>query len=94
MTGTETATLLKVGVAVIQRVAPSGIALIKSLFKGKEVLIVGQARAGKTTFVDYLHYGLFEDEKERFKTVDVTGSARFNVRMGRDSALELTVKTV
>lgn len=94
MTGTETATLLKVGVAVIQRVAPSGIALIKSWLKGKEVLIVGQARAGKTTFVDYLHYGLFEDEKEKDKTKIVTSSARFNVRLGRDSALELSVKTV
>lgn len=96
MTGSEVAgaTVLKIGVAVIQRVAPSGIALIKSWLKGKEVLVIGQARAGKTTFVDYLQYGLFEDEKVTDKSVDVTDSARFNVKMGRDSALELTVKTV
>src|SRR5436853_4470347 len=95
MTGVETAgaTLLKIGVAVIQRVAPSGIALIKSWLKGKEVLVIGQARAGKTTFIDYLQYGLFEDEKETFKTIEVTSSARFNVKVGRDSALELSVKT-
>jgi len=94
MAGAETATLLKVGVAFIQRVAPSGIALIKSWLKGKEVLVVGQKRAGKTTFIDYLQYGLFDDEKETLKTLDVTRSARFNVKMGRDSALELSIKTV
>lgn len=61
MTGIEAgATLLKVGVAVIQRITPGGIALFKSWLKGKEIMIVGQARAGKTTFVDYLQYGLFE----------------------------------
>jgi hypothetical protein len=86
------ATLIKVGVAIIQRVAPSGIALIKSWVKGKEVLIIGQARAGKTTFRDYLQYGLFEDEKETSKTVDIMPSARFNVKMGRDATLELSVK--
>lgn len=95
MSGAEAAgaTLLKVGVAVIQRVAPTGIALIKSWIKGKEVLVIGQARAGKTTFIDYLQYGLIEDEKHTFKTLDVTDSARFNVKMGRDSALELMVRT-
>jgi GTPase SAR1 family protein len=88
------AALIKVGVAIIQRAAPSGIALVRSWLKGKEVLVVGQARAGKTTFIDYFHYGLFEDEKETFKTVDVRRSARFDVKMGRDAALELSVKAV
>lgn len=84
--------LLKVGVAVIQRTAPTGIAFIRSLFKGKKVLIVGQQRAGKTTFLDYLQYGLFEDEKETAKTFDITRSARrFDVKLGRDASLELSV---
>ncbi|MGH9834643.1 MAG: GTPase domain-containing protein [Blastocatellia bacterium] len=95
MAGIETgATLLKVGVTMIHRAAPGGIALLKSWFKGKEIMIVGQPRAGKTTFIDYLQYGLFEDEKETDKTRDVVRSARFNVKMGRDAALELTVKLV
>lgn len=95
MAGIETgATLLKVGVTMIQRAAPSGIALLKSWFKGKEILIVGQKRAGKTTFIDYLQYGLFEDEKDTELTKLITPSARFNVKLGRDAALELTVKSV
>ncbi|MEP7342711.1 MAG: GTPase domain-containing protein [Acidobacteriota bacterium] len=94
MAGIETgATLLKVGVTML-RAAPTGIALLKSWFRGKEILVVGQARAGKTTFIDYLQFGLFEDEKETSKTVDVTPSARFNVKMGRDAALELTITSV
>ncbi len=80
--------------AIIERAAPYGIALFKSWLKGKEVLVVGQARAGKTTFIDYLHYGIFEDEKETSKTLDKHPSPRFNIKMGRDSALELSVKTV
>jgi GTPase SAR1 family protein len=97
MSGAEAgvgASIVKVGVAVIQRAAPSGIALLKSWLKGKEVLIVGQARAGKTTFVEYLRYGLFEDEKEKEKTKREEKTARFNVKMGRDSSLELSVKRV
>jgi len=95
MTGIETgATLLKVGVTMIQRAAPGGIALLKSWFKGKEIMIVGQPRAGKTTFIDYFHYGLFEGEKETDKTKEVVRSARFDIKMGRDAALEMIVKSV
>ncbi|HEY0605976.1 MAG TPA: hypothetical protein VGD58_23835 [Herpetosiphonaceae bacterium] len=95
MTGVETsATLVKVGVAVISRAAPTGLEIVKAWLKGKEVIIVGQARAGKTTFVDYLQFGLFEDEKDTSKTRDVEESARFNIKMGRDSALQLSVKKV
>lgn len=95
MSGVEAgATLLKVGMTMMERAVPGGIALLKSWFKGKEIMVVGQARAGKTTFIDYLQYGLFEDEKETGKTLDVTSSARFNVKMGRDAALELMISAV
>ena len=95
MPGTETgATLLKVGVALIQRAAPTGLALLRSWLKGKEVMVVGQPRAGETTFIDYLQYGLFEDEKETEKTENVTPSARFSIKLGRDAALELSIKSV
>lgn len=95
--GAETlagAALVEVGIAVIERTVPGGIARVKSWLKGKEVLIVGRSRAGKTSFVDYLQYGFFEDEKETTKTWDKVLSRRFDVKMGRNSALELKVKTV
>jgi GTPase SAR1 family protein len=85
--------LIKAGVAVIQRAAPKGLELIKSWWKGKTILVVGQDRSGKTTFVDYFQYGLFEDEKDTDKTYDVTPSARFNVKIGKAETLEVSVKT-
>ena len=88
------AVLVKLGMTVLQRTAPKGIALVSSWWRGKEILIVGQPLAGKSTFIDYLQYGLFEDEKETAKTQVVSKTARFNVKMGRDAALELVVKTV
>lgn len=95
MTGIEggTAVALKLGVSVVTRVAPAGFALVRSWLRGKELLVIGQPRAGKTTFVDYLQHGLFEDEKDTEKSHDLSATPRFNVKLGRDSALELTVKT-
>lgn len=86
-------TLVKVGVTVVQSVAPKGFELIKSWWKGKTILIVGQDRAGKTTFIDYFQHGLFEDEKDTSKTYEVSPSARFNVKLGKSETLELSVKT-
>jgi len=77
----------------LERVVPSGIALITSWIKGKEIMVVGQARAGKTTFVQYLQYGIFDDEKETEKTKRTKYTPRFNVKMGRDGALELVVES-
>jgi GTPase SAR1 family protein len=71
---------------------PSGIALVKSWLKGKEIIVVGQGRAGKTTFINYFPYGLFEDERDTFKTVDVNPSARFNVRLEGTRRLRLVLK--
>ncbi|MGJ7483722.1 GTPase domain-containing protein [Variovorax sp. LT2P21] len=94
MTGAEAIPIaLKVGAVAVQRMAPTGLSLIKSLFRGKEILVLGQPRAGKTTFVEYLQYGLFEDERHTHKTTDQTATPRFNVKLGRDQSLELIVKS-
>jgi hypothetical protein len=89
----STALALRVGVAVVTRVAPVGFAYVQSVVRGKDVLVVGQSRAGKTTFVDYFQHGLFEDEKDVLKSYDLAVTPRFNVKIGRDAALELTVKS-
>ncbi len=97
MTGTEMAvgaTLVKVGIELL-RTAPTGIAWISSLIKGREIMVVGQKGAGKTTFIDYLRFGLFEDEKAHQTTKEsVEHKTRFNIKMGRDQSLELSVKRV
>jgi hypothetical protein len=88
------AAVLKVGVTLMERHVPHGLALFRAWWRGKTILIVGQQRAGKTTFVDYLRYGVFGDEKDTEKTLEVERSPRFTVTLGRDKALELSVRTV
>lgn len=87
------ATVLEVGLSVLQRAAPKGLAAVKSWIYGKQVVILGPPRAGKTTLVDYLQYGIFEEEKETSKTPEKRRTPRFDVKMGRDGALELNVKS-
>jgi len=95
MTGVETAaTAIKLGLELIERAAPSGLALVKSIVRGKELIVIGPKAAGKSTFIDFLHYGLFEPEKEHISTLSVDRSARFDVKMGKNSALELSVRSV
>jgi GTPase SAR1 family protein len=72
---------------------PKGFALVRSWWAGKEILVIGQARAGKTTFRDYLQYGLFEDAKDTAETPDIEPTDRFDVGIGRDAALKLIVST-
>jgi ABC-type uncharacterized transport system ATPase subunit len=88
-----TPTIVKLSGAIISN-APKGFKYIKSLLFGKTVLIVGQERAGKTTFLDYFQYGFFEDEKDTHKTYDISPSVRFDVKLGRNEILEISVKTV
>jgi GTPase SAR1 family protein len=94
MTGIEPylPTLVKLGGTIIVRSVPTGLEYLQSFWKGKTILIVGQSRAGKTTFLEYFQYGLFEDEKETQRTYEETPTARFNVKLGRDQSLEIIVK--
>ena len=84
MTGAEGAgaALVEVGLWAIDRAAPRGLAFVRSWMRGRQILVVGPPRAGKTTFIDYLQYGLFEPEKHTAKTLKTSRSARFDVRMG------------
>lgn len=90
----SSATVLKVGMTVLERAAPKGLSYVQSLLKGRRILVVGQERAGKTTFIDYFHYGLFEEESHTSKTRAVNKSARFDIKVGKTEALELKVSTV
>lgn len=94
MTGIEpfAPTIVKVGGTIISQ-APKGLKYIKSLFTGKTIIIVGQKRAGKSTFIDYFQYGFFEDEKETAKTYLSTPSVRFDIKLGRNETLEISIKT-
>ena len=88
------AAVVKVGITVLERVAPKGIAWVKSLIFGKTIVVIGQSRAGKTSFVDFLRHGIFDDERDTGKTLETTKSGRFDVKLGKDKTLEMIVESV
>ncbi len=91
-TGGSATLALKVGLKVFQRVAPGGIEKVVNWIRGSEILIVGQARAGKTSFIDYFQYGILDFEDETEKTYQIEITPTFKIKMGRNTSLELKVK--
>ncbi len=86
-----TAIALRVGVAVLSRVTPSGLAWLRTKLVGRDILVVGQPRAGKTSLVRYFHHGVFaEPETEKTRKIKITAS--FNVKIGRNDSLQLQVR--
>jgi len=77
----------------VERGAPAGLAIVRSWFTGKTLVVVGPPRAGKTTFVRYVQYGIFQHADKTPKTYDPTSSPRFNLRLGKDNNLEVLIKT-
>ena len=80
------------GVELIKRTAPSGIAWLTTFAKGIELLILGPGNSGKTTFADYLRFGMLESEAKHIKTIDIKKSSTFSLGMGRDEALKLRLR--
>lgn len=87
---------IELGVELLTRAAPAGIAWLTQRIRGKKILVVGQPRAGKTSFVTYFQYGVFTDPNLKSpKTRRIKKSAAFTVAMGNDQALKLQVgKTI
>jgi signal recognition particle receptor subunit beta len=92
-TGIETAIAGTIVKMAIERGAPAGIARLTSMFKGKTVMVVGPARSGKTTFVRYLQFGIFMHADETQPTYDPVESPRFNLRLGPNKTLEVSIKS-
>ena len=79
---------------VLERGAPTGFGIISSLLHGKTIMVVGPSRSGKTTFISYFQFGIFQDTQETEKTYHPVESPRFNLRLGPNRTLDVTVKTV
>jgi hypothetical protein len=92
--GTVGPALLKFGVGVMERSTGSLIARAVRWLRGNSVLLVGQARGGKTSFRDYLRYGFLDDEKPTEKTHDVTTTGAFKIDLGRDKELQLIFRSL
>lgn len=61
---------LKMAVGLVERPATKGVVKLYTWLTGCEVLIIGPARAGKSSFAGYLQHGLLEKELPTPKTVD------------------------
>lgn len=59
---------------------------------GKTVFVTGLGGSGKTTFINYLQYGFFDDEAKYTKTLEASSTKTFSVSIGNRSSLQLNVK--
>ncbi|MGH3157220.1 MAG: hypothetical protein ACRDNF_11675, partial [Streptosporangiaceae bacterium] len=79
---------------VIERGAPAGLGVIRSWLHGQTIMVVGPTRAGKSTFVSYLRFGIFQEEDpEKDRTFKPIESPRFNLELGPNRNLEVQIKT-
>ncbi|WP_405070345.1 hypothetical protein OG558_12360 [Kribbella sp. NBC_01510] len=96
MTGVDPVTGAVAGAVVklvIDRGAPAGLRLVRSWLRGQTVLIVGPGASGKTTFLQYLQFGIFLHEQEHQKTYHALESPRFNLALGPNKNLNVSIKT-
>jgi GTPase SAR1 family protein len=88
------AVLLKMGLELFVKTSNTTWGYFREWMKRKDVFVIGQPRAGKTTFIDYIQYGLFAEEQETLKTLKVTTSSQHTVSVGKNEKLSMTVRAV
>jgi hypothetical protein len=93
MSGTEVAIGAGLVKLAIEQGGRPGFAKLKALLVGKTVMVVGPTRSGKTTFMDYMCYEVFQQEQETSSTLHFKGSKDFRIKVGEHQALVVAVKT-
>ncbi len=88
------ATVLNIGISTIERSVPTLVGTVTRWWYSKRVLVAGQMRAGKSTFIDYLHHGIFAEESATQKTYDPERTRLFDLAVGKDKSLEVTLHSV
>ena len=78
--------------AAVLREVPKGVRKVSSWVKGRSILVVGQARSGKTSFYHFLRYGELEKEEETDITYDEKRSRGFVLRIGKAGSAELHIR--
>ena len=94
-TNGSSAVVIEVGFELLKRVVPSGLAWVTTWIRGKKIMIVGQPRSGKTSFLRYLRFGIYADPSEHTpRTRRITKTASFTLGMGKNEALKFEVRNV
>jgi hypothetical protein len=91
MPADPSAVLLQLGIQVATRAAPKGVQWLSAKFFWNDIIIVGQPRAGKTSFSNFLRLGVFTSTATE-RTLVTSKSAPFVVPIGRDRALLMKVR--
>lgn len=95
MTGVETgAVALEVALTLMKRIPSSGLASITDFVAGKEILVLGPPRAGKSSFVQFVQHGILQPETSTPKTYEIDKTATFRISMGRNESLQLRLRRV
>ena len=88
------AILLKMGLELFVKQSANKWGYFREWMRRQDVFIVGQARAGKTTFVDYIQHGLFREEQETHKTLEVTTGKQVTVAVGKNDLLNISIRAI
>ena len=75
-----------------RRIPLRGLSRLGVYARGKEILILGPGRAGKTKFTQYLQLGVLDAEGQRDMTYGVTKSPAFVVSIGGPQGLTFEVR--
>jgi GTPase SAR1 family protein len=92
LTGLEEKAAEKAAEVLVQQVMPKITDYGKMLWSGRQFLILGPARSGKTSFFTYLEDQLLEPEKTTSVTVGVHKGDNKILRIGPDKSLILRVR--
>lgn len=90
------AALLKVGGSALVRLAPKGLAWLRTRLIGKKILVVGPSRAGKTSFIEYARHGVIGHPSANIPETQQTEVAHqvFKISVGSAKTLELEVHQI
>jgi GTPase SAR1 family protein len=76
---------------VAERLIPSGISWVKAWWSGKRMLILGPARSGKTSFINYLESDILFTERKSKITTRVTKRKSFVFALGEKRKVKIPI---
>ena len=83
------------GLKLVTKVSPNLLTWLDDKTLGKKILIVGQARSGKTSFLNYMQHAIFaDDEHGEPRTTQKNSSGSMRLKLGPRKSLELKVKEI
>ena len=69
-----------------------GLGWLRTVLRGKQIVVVGPSGAGKSTFIDYMNDGVFDPEQNPDVTVSPRTTKNFRFTVGRNGRLTTLVR--